>query len=281
MRGTCPFGGQTIAFRRVRENPLSGNSEQELVVFDRNHDDALERGEHFVPSILKAPGGDVSTSPRFFGRPDHAFSAAGSRVLSMATNPSSANMLTLTAGGKREKNKGAAPDNRTVYLNGLRVELLEQRSDGPIRLRVSTGDTRINNDVTWCADSIVLPPLRGHGGRSLVMFAGKRLLIDRSLTPTRMALQAEAQGRRYFSPPTRFTISSGASVVFEPGSELRLETGSTLHLMPGSELILDASAKLNVDASSRIIVHGNAKLVANEKTLAKLGKNGRLLRSAD
>ena len=281
LRGTCPFGGQTIAFRRVRENPLSGNSEQELVVYDRNGDDALERGEHFVPCILKAPGGDPSRSPRFFGRPDHAFSAGGSRVLSMASNPSSANMLTLTAGGKREKNKGGVPDNRTVYLNGLRVELLEQRSDGPILLRVSTGATRINNDVTWCADSIVLPPLRGKDGRSLIMSAGKRMVIDRSLTPTRMALQGEVQGRPYFSPPTRFTISSGASVLFEPGSELRLETGSTLHLMPGSELLLDISTKLNVDPSSRIVVHGDAKLAANAKAMAKLEKNGRLVRSAD
>jgi hypothetical protein len=277
LHGTCPFGGKAIPFRRVRENPLSGNCEQELVVFDRNGDQALERGEHFVPNMLKLPGDVPITGPRFFGWPDHAWRAEGTRVLSMASNPSSANMLTLASAGKREKNKGSGRDNRTVYLNGIRVELLEQRIDGAIIVRVSAGDTRVNNDVTWCADSIVLPPLRGVEGRSLIMTSGRRMLIDRSLTGTRMAMQGEERGRRYFAPPSRFTISTGATVLFEPGSELRLETGSTMHLMPGSEFALDRSAKINVEAGSRIIVHGDAKLIAHKKVLRKLRKKGKLV----
>ena len=92
----------------------------------------------------------------------------------MDTNPCSANMLTLTAGGKREKNKAAGPDNRTVYLNGIRVNLVEERGDGSIVVRVSTGETRLNNDVTWCADSIVLPALRGREGYSLIMTGRRR-----------------------------------------------------------------------------------------------------------
>lgn len=278
IRGTCPFGGQTVAYRRVRENPLTGNSELELPLFDRNGDDALERGEHFVPNLLRAPGDDPKGSPRFFGRPDHAWTANGTRVLSMASNPSSANMLTLYSAGKQEKNKGGPPDNRTIYLNGIKVELLEQRDDGAILVRVSTDDTRINNDVTWSADSIVLPPLRGREGRSLIVTQGRSVLIDRSLSPTRMALQEVVKGRRYFAPRTRFTISHGASAYFEPKSELRLGTGSILHVMPGAELNLDRSAKLTVDGSSRIIVHGDGRINAKAKTLRKLRKKGRMVR---
>ncbi|MBK9539819.1 MAG: hypothetical protein IPO12_13905 [Flavobacteriales bacterium] len=159
------------------------------------------------------------------------------------------------------------------------MELLEQRSDGPILLRVSTGATRINNDVTWCADSIVLPPLRGKDGRSLIVSAGKRMVIDRSLTPTRMALQGEVQGaptsppRALPSPPVRPCCSNpGANCAWRPAAR-------SLDAWLG--LLLDISTKLNVDPSSRIVVHGDAKLAANAKAMAKLEKNGRLVRSAD
>lgn len=277
LNGTCPFGGRTMAFRRLRENPLTGSCEQEVVVFDRNQDGALERSEHFVPTVLQRPGAAPNDSPRFFGRPEHAFRIGGSQVLNMASNPSSASMLTLVSAGKRENNKGRTPDNRTVYLNGIRLELVEQRADGAIVVRVGTGDTRMENDVIWCADSIVLPPLHGTQGRALTMARGKRMRIDRSLTPTRMAGQGEAGGRRYFSPPTRFTISTGASVLFEAGSKLQLATGSVLHLMPGAELTLDPSATLSIDAGSRLVVHPQARLVAKAKLLRKLQKRGRLV----
>ena len=278
LLNTCPFGGRSTSFRRIRENPLAGNCEQELIIFDRNNDGALERGEHYVPSVLK---GEVATSPRFFGRPDHAFRINGSRVLNMASDPSSANMLTTTATHKREKHAGASPDNRTVYLNGIRVELLAAQADGALVVRVSTGDTRVDQDVIWSADSIVLPPLHGRDGRSLTLTQGHQLLIDRSRTPTRLVKQGEANGRNYFAPPTRFTIMPGATVLLEAKSELRLETGSTLHLMQGSELIADRKARIIVDGNSLIVLHGNATLRAKARLLKKLRRSGRLVSTAD
>lgn len=272
----CPFSGEAIVYERTGANPLSGNSEQELIIYDRNMDRALERGEHFVPNVAQLPQG-ISNTARFFGRPEHAFTRYGNASVSMGSNPSSANMLSLTCNGKREKNKAALPDNRTVRLNGIRVELLEQRVDGSIVVRVTTNDTRVTNDVRWCADSIVLPPLHGADGRSLTLASGKHMLLDRSRTPTRMTLQEEVHGFRYFAPPTRFTISAGASVKLEAKCELRMENGSVLHLLPGAELALDPSAKLAIDASSRIILHGDAKLSAKARILKKLRRKKRIL----
>lgn len=274
LRGTCPFGGQGLAFRRIRSNPLSGNSEQELMVLDRNGDGIAERGEHFAPSVLS---GEASPSPRFFGRPEHAFRINGTRVLSMGSNPGTANMLTLTSAGKRERSLRDGGHNRTIRLNGIRIELLEARADGSIAVRVSTGETRIDTDVIWCADSLVLPALRGREGRSLIMSSGKRMLIDRSITPTRMTLQEVVKGRRYFAPPTRFTFEPGATATFEKGSGLELMNGSLLHLLPGSELAFEGTGGPVVDASSAIIVHEGARLVARKKILKKLRKKKRLI----
>ncbi|HRH38244.1 MAG TPA: hypothetical protein PK760_07860, partial [Flavobacteriales bacterium] len=77
LKEGCPFGGDTRSYRRFRANPLAGNSEQELIVFDRNGDDALDRGEHFVPSVLAPLSGPAPKSPHFFGMANHALRSAG------------------------------------------------------------------------------------------------------------------------------------------------------------------------------------------------------------
>jgi len=277
LRDACPFGGTTVAFRRIGPNPLAGNSELELMVFDRNGDKALDRGEHYVPSVLLPKQGERPDSPRFFGSPDHALRMNGTRAIGMGTNPSTASMLTLSSAGKRETKLATPPDNRTVRLNGIRIELLEERSDGAALVRVSTGHTRLTEHAVWCADSIVLPPLRGREGRSLILSTGKRLLIDRSITPTRMALMAEVGGRRYFAPPTRLTVMHGAKVTLERKSELRLSHGSVVHLLAGSELRAERKSKITIEGRSLLMVHAGARLDVPAKTLKKLKRSGKLI----
>lgn len=278
LSDSCPFGGTTVGFRRIRPNPLCGNCEQELMVFDRNGDKALERGEHYVPSVLLPKQGATPVSHRFFGAPDHALRLNGVRAIGMGTNPSTANMLTLASAGKRETKLAVPPDNRTVRLNGLRIELLREEADGAAVVRVSTGHTRLHDDVIWSADSIVLPPLRGREGRSLILSRGKQLLIDRSITPTRMALLAEVGGRRYFAPPTRFAILQGATITLEARSELKLANGSVMHLLAGSSIDLHRKARIKIDNDGRVVLHGNAQMHGTRKQVRRLERSGRLLR---
>ncbi|HMW95956.1 MAG TPA: hypothetical protein PJ983_01790, partial [Flavobacteriales bacterium] len=141
----------------------------------------------------------------------------------------------------------------------------------------STGDTRLTTDVRWCADSIVLPPLRGQGGHSLSVAAGARLSIDRSRTATRMEQQAADGSFPWFAPPTRFTIAPGADLLVEKGASLRLERGSALHVLPGARLEVEKGARLDVDSSSAIILHGDGRLVVGNRALKKLRKKKRLL----
>ncbi len=282
-RETCPFHGTSRIYRLSsdRANPLCGSSEQELVSFDKNNDGRVERGEHLSIVTGYRPDGTYIDDAAFFGAPRHAWRPGGNTVLNIGSNPSSANMMTLSCSGKQEKRKAAAPDNRTVYLNGIRVELLREREDGSMELRVSTGDTRLTDDVRWCADSIVLPPLRGRDGYSLTLATKKRLLLDRSLTATRMELQGEVRGVRYFAPATKMTLTPGSTLRVEAKAELRLSNGSVLHVMPGAELNMDPVAKLTVDAGSMIIVHGNGKLSGKGKTYKKFQKKKRLVYVGD
>lgn len=275
----CPFGGVNRAYRSERRwmNPLTGSCEQELPVYDRNGDGKVERSEHFVMGSGYQPGGQLVSDATFFGATRHAWTSSGNRVLNIGSNPSSANMLTLGCNGKKERNKGLPPDNRTVYLNGIRTELLEQRPDGDAVVRVSTGDTRLTEDIRWCADSIVLPPLRGQGGYSLSLAPGVRLSIDRSRSATRMEQQGTEGGFTCFAPPTRFTVSSGAHVLVEKGGSLRLERGSVMHVMPGARLEAAKGAVLAVEGGCAIIVHGDGRVDAPKGVLKKLRKKKRLL----
>ena len=261
-------------------NPLSGTQEQEFPLFDKDGNGKLTRKEGIVPRV-GIWNGHMVDDGGYLGSSRHAFTPQGNRRIGMGTNPSSANMLTLAADMGREVNRAGKPDNRTVYLNGISVELLEQRADGAILLHVRSGDTRLVNDVRWCADSIVLPALRGYRGTALTLAEGKTLKIDRSGTPTRMAEQEKDHGKAWFSPPTRFIVAAGAQVVLERKAKLQLLHGSELHLYPGSVLRMEKKAKLDLAAGTRMVLHGNAQVEAKPHLLKKLRRKGRLVSATD
>ena len=277
----CLWPAPTTPFlvKEAWANPLSGTQEQEFPLFDRDGDGNLTRKEALVPRIGVWNVRTIDEGG-FMGSSRQAFTPGGNNRIAMGTNPSSANMLTLAANMNREMNKGRKPDNRTVYLNGIGVELLEQRPDGAMVLHVRSGDTRLGADVRWCADSIVLPPLNGYKGTALTLASGKTLRIDRSGTPTRLVQQGRNGGGHWFSPPTRFTLAEGARMVLESKAKLVLLNGSAVHLMPGAVLKLEPSAKLDVKPGAQLVLHGNARIEAKDSLLRKLRKQGRLAASA-
>jgi hypothetical protein len=257
-------------------NPLAGWHEQEFPLFDQDGNGKLTRKEAITPRV-EVINGRMVDEGQYLGSTDQVFTMQGNHRIAMGTNPSSANMLTLACNMTSEQNKGKAPDVRTVYLNGISVEMLEQSANGDIVLRVRTGDTRLTENVRWCADSIVLPPLHGYKGTALTLARGVKLRLDRSGTPTRMAGQGMVNGGYWFSPATRFTLAREAHMVLEPRSQLILENGSELHILPDAKMELGRKAKLTVAAGTRVVLHGNAALVGKRSLLKKLRRKGRLV----
>lgn len=272
---TCLWPGPTMPYivRNDAANALTGSQDQEFPLFDVNNDGKISRSEMLTPRI-EVRNGVVHDQAGYMGSARHAFTPSGNRKIGMGTNPSSANMLTLVCGKDREQNKNEKPNNRTVRLNGISVELLEQRADGGILVHVRSGDTRLEEDVRWCADSIVLPRLESVSGHSLVVASKRRLLIDRSGTPTRMVAQGTEKGKTWFSPPTQFTILPGADVVLERKAVLDLRNGSEVHVMPGARITLGPKAKLRVAKGCRVVLHGTGELVGEGCSFRKLRKRG-------
>ncbi|MCB0766729.1 MAG: hypothetical protein KDB95_05925 [Flavobacteriales bacterium] len=278
LHNSCPFGTNSLYFVRDPElaNPFTGNQEQELPVYDRDGNGKVQRTEHWVPGV-RFEQGEPDLDLILFGRPDHAFRMNGVRSIGMCTNPSTANMMTLFSSNTRTSYGTGAPNVRTIHLNGMRVDLLEMRANGDAVVRVSTNDTRMSSDQRWCADSIILPPLRGMDGHSLTVLSGNRLLLDRSRTPTRMSPADSSAGGPWFSDPTRLTIAAGASILVEDHATLELKNNSAVHLMPTSRLVLARKARLCLPEGSRIVVHGDARLEGRAKHFRKARRRGRII----
>ena len=278
VRFECLWPGQTqpyVVDTRLA-NPLTGHQDLELPLFDNNNDGKLQRGENLVVRIEVRDGQWVDTG-LLHGHTRQAFTPSGNNKLGMGTNPSTANMLTLVSTNTRDKYSGGKPNNRVIHLNGISVQLLEQRTDGSQLMRVRNDDTFIDRDVRWCADSIVLHSVRGFGGYALWLADGTRLLLDRSRTPTRLDAPENSRGRIYFSDPTRFVVEGNARMYIGAGSTIELANGSELHARPGAVIDLHTTAKVKVDASSRILLHGDARLNGTSKQLKKLRKKKRIV----
>ena len=109
-----------------------------------------------------------------------------------------------------------------VYLNGISVDMLEQRLNGDIVVRVRSGDVRLEQDIRLVRGQhrAQRPPLDpdGYSGGGL----RKQLLLDRSRTPTRIGSPETVGGITYWSDPTRLTLA--------PGARMRLEDKAVLEL---------------------------------------------------
>ena len=183
----------------------------------------------------------------------------------MGTNPSSANVLTLVSGGGKDRYSGKLPNDRVVHLNGISIELMDIGPDGRAQVRIRSNDTRIDRDLRWCADSIVLAPIAGQGGFALDLSEGRRITFDRSRTPTRVDAAETVGGTTYFSAPTRFVILPGARVRLGRKAKWVLENASEVHLMPGARIELEEGADIVERGGSRFVVHDGALVLRKEK----------------
>lgn len=277
---TCLWGGRTPPMLRDARlgNGLTGASDLEIPLRDANADGVLDRSKEGYMTRIEVKDGRASETHRFFGHPDQAFTPEGDAYLGMGSNPALTNAITLVGGPRNDKHKSAGPNNRVVHLAGISVRLEQRLPDGTMRLRVRSDDTRLESDVRWCADSIVLHAVDGHEGYALFVAENRTLTIDRSGNASRIERPQSVSGEVFFNSPTRLTVLAGARVRLAAGARLLVEEASDVHFMPGSLLSLAPGAALTIEAGSRIVLHGAAQLDATRKQRRKLERKKRIVR---
>lgn len=125
-------------------------------------------------------GSQILTDYPVFGSQYDAFPVGSS--LRLATNPSSVPLMTYRTKPRNESNgpnhaNADIRDNRHVFLNGLRVDVLEGDVDGEgaIKVRIRWDDYNVDRNVRWC-DSIILT-------EGVHLVEGHMITLDQGRTP--------------------------------------------------------------------------------------------------
>ncbi len=240
-------------------NPFTGYNNLIYGAYDlEEKDGVIIRNELFLAKRMKVNGRYPDTAdfnyPTYplFGTSFDAF-RPGDKI-GLSRNPAAVPVLTYrTSSSPRARpTTPLDSDNRTIHLNGISVEFLEQRADGSIKLRIRWDDTRIDRDVRWCGDIRLYEELE--------LERGIDIMLDRGLTPTRPMNPVRIRGEYVFSDPTTFTVNRGAGIRMDKGSRLIVRNNSSLVLEPGSRIDLEKRAKIVIADSSRLIVHPGTRI---------------------
>lgn len=240
-----------------KENPLSGNGITEIVSCDNNSDGHIAESEKRELAIELIEGNYYNNLP-YLGEAEMAFSKSGNASIGIGTNPSSANCLTL-ANDDRLINQGKAPDNRTIYLNNISVEIVEDYDSipGSLLIRLRSNNPNIENHVRWCAPRIVLPDIN-HSPENpeLVLSPRRRLVVDFGETPVWPDSMYSIQGEVMFSAPTIFELMPGSVMLLKKKSRLILKNHSVLKIHKGAIIVMERGSKLLAKEGAVIINEG-------------------------
>ncbi|MEI7675473.1 MAG: hypothetical protein WCJ03_01720 [Bacteroidales bacterium] len=179
------------------------------------------------------------------------------RKLNIGGNPSSSPLLSYGVNNRMSISYadtiGQNDNNRFIFLNGLSIEVLEQKANGDIRIRIRKDDYDINNNVRWCGPIVL--------NEKIYLKANKTITFDQGQTPTR---PIKTTAETYFADPTLFTAKSGSlfrleansNVVVKNNSALVFESGSTLEVNTGAKLTVKAGSTLQIKSGDTIKVIG-------------------------
>lgn len=264
-----------------RENPLSGNHEQEFSYRDfKAPFGEIASDEGLVPMTRRVGEGKYARF-NFLGGSDHAFNVKGNTGMALGSNPSTASMLTLL--NSRMPRKNDVRNNRKVYLNGIRFDVIEEMPDRALKISVRFDDYILEDSRRWCAPEIVLSNHRKAGADLLVR--GK-LILDRGETPTRFdAPDTLTNGMLAFTSPTRMQLAQGAMMEVEGELHLlgdsHLEVGSnaTFGLNKGGKVLLADQAQVHLLDGSKLVAKGRIKIGRSARVRCHDQETYRLVRS--
>lgn len=248
-------------------NPFTGLHDLNGVV-DSNGDGMLFSGD-IIAGLSEVLDGGVIHNFHVSGDWKDAFGPnTGKTKLSLSTNPAPVPVYT-----HRHPGGVADSDNRTVWLNGLSIELVEAPgAPEEILVTVRWDEYTVEGSVRWTGNIHLSPNDFDPIQPSLVLAPGAQLVLDRGLSPTTTVAKDG-----FFSEPTVFTAASGSSVRLEHGSELVVVNGSELRLAPGSRLLLDNSSRLSLVSGGRLVIEDGAEVIVAGFGVIDVEAGGELL----
>lgn len=287
IKNNCVSYAWVRPFIRVGENPLTGCGDQSFYSVDLDGNDSLyldfdKKKYDQLNNWTEITNNDTLRHLFQLGHSSHSFNMDGKKKIGVGTNPSSAPLINMVG----QKTQYIEAHNlRTTYLNGISIEILEQYSNGNIKVRIRFDDVDIDNDVRWCSDNIVLNEIATSSGYSLNLKNGKTLTLDRGLTATRMTKPKFFSGKKVFTSPTTLTIQPDVKIHIDTAATIKLENKSKLHFSDRSTCVIEDNGSIEVkngtvlqmDDCTSIIIKGNGKLIARSGDTLKISPTASLV----
>lgn len=289
---TCQWDNCSVPYSNyfpdgsTKPNPFTGYSDLYGYI-DSDNDGIIDfRGtritnpkDHFQPKFEKWNGIPTSTAPPAnipsWGDDLDAFTGNGQKI-SIATNPSSAPVLTMIEGGTIPQTY----DNRSIHLNNLSVEIIDDDYYGggagnqAYLIKVSWDDKAITNDVRWCGNIILENESNDPLARNMEidLLPNKIITVDKGLSPVK--LYENTPGSGDFSDPSFLHLLNGTITTLQSGSQIKVINGSTFHVQAGANLIIGPNASVDIDATSFICIEDGANVVFQDPSTSKIIVNG-------
>ncbi len=245
-----------------RANPFTGYHPSMLPAIDvecgqAHLDDKIQSNEFVTVHRIYKDGESACGHLPVFGNSYDAFPVGFS--LRLASNPPSTPLLTYKtsmrkrANGQNDNPSDNSPDdNRHIWLNGLRVDILEEFSDGSIKVRIVWNDYDIDNNVRWCGPLVL--------SEKIILNPARTLLLDYGLMPTRPNNPVLLGDDKVFSDPTSLTCRNGSLFKQESNSKVTVANQSIIILESGSVYEIKDGATLDIRATGTLLVKSGATL---------------------
>lgn len=258
-----------------RSNALTGNMTVEFPPFDKTGDARLSQKDIVALDYQDKPGMRYPFLD-YLGNTDMGFRKGENDRIAADANPAPFNMETYLGPNPNFARHQKGSPTRAVRINGISISFAPINNKGEVEVLVANSDTiRLNQDVRWCADTLILKPFI-HRSIRLEVASGKTLLIDHGLTPTRTQNPDTINGDFVFASPTIFKVDSGAVLVLDAKSRLHLAGGSSLLIEPGGKVIFGKKARLMLDAGSVFNLRSGAQFKIDHKLKVKKSNGSKI-----
>lgn len=245
-------------------NPLTGSNDMQAISYNKEGDSVLAFNDILDPLVELGRGGNHVQMPKY-GHSRHAFRVDGNNKVAIGRNPSAASMMTYVS-GRNLPRRDDPRNNRIVRLNGISVELVEERGDGSILVEVQFNQTAVDRNTRWCADTLELH-VNPFNDTDLEILRGVKLHIDHGETATRRINPVERRGQLVFVSPTTFILKKGTLTRMTRKSRLIVDRGSRLVVESGASLELDRGARIIVRKGAELVVEPGATVQARRRQL--------------
>lgn len=245
-------------------NPLTGSNDMQAISYNKEGDSVLAFNDILDPLVELGRGGNHVQMPKY-GHSRHAFRVDGNNTVAIGRNPSAASMMTYVS-GRNLPRRDDPKNNRIVRLNGVSIQLLEERQDGSILVDVRFDQTAVDRYARWCADSVEVH-INPFNDTDLEILPRTLVHIDHGETATRRTNPVERRGQPVFVSPTTFVLKQGTKTVMRHRSRMVVDRGCRLIVESGANLNLERRARIIVRKGAEMIIESGANVEAGRRQL--------------